>query len=477
MTANAVAQFNSFLTELCDKISAWKDTDTYAGRMDVGFELDNVFLSTDGDEIGAALVSVADSTGREGKVYIGSVDEGYIVTAEEYDPAYIYNFGAPTVITNENGLSYEIGYGKVSLDGLISTVGNRPFEAGIYTITDAVIGGDTLVSVVGQDRIPLRAGMAVTADGMTGAAYLIDGKVSCMGNLYDTVSFKVVPHDIPSGEIGPERVGMTDMLYAYQSLLDGMYWTSVSAGSAANAVWDIYDRADARQYGVTTLMASNVYDSVVLSAGMNEILTLSAMQQLAEYYDSNDSVKGLEISLYGDGMDAPFVRGSIVDTYGNTVYDDVVFTPFFQSDDTVLERGVDYKVGQNTLVAVWTEGQELSSWYNLGMNTDGYETLFIEDGYTFRISQLGSCDSDGMHNCTSLEFKVTKVRYIEPGAVNPSNDPDAKDVNRNIISLVCIIIGAAACAFASCAAEPVLPEEDEEGAGGSFPDASSLSFC
>lgn len=94
---------------------------------------------------------------------------------------------------------------------------------------------------------------------------------------YNGVSFKVVPSDIPSGEDAPEAVDLTPILKAYQKLLDRIYWTSVSANNSASAVWSIYDRADRKDYGVTTLMASNVYDSAVLSEGMNEILTLSAM--------------------------------------------------------------------------------------------------------------------------------------------------------------------------------------------------------
>ncbi|MDC7950995.1 hypothetical protein PAA26_02805 [Methanomassiliicoccaceae archaeon COG_1] len=208
----------------------------------------------------------------------------------------------------------------------------------------------------------------------------------------------MVPEDIPSGEQAPGKVDLTPMLRAYQTLLDRLYWTSVSANNAAGAVWNIYDRADAKDYGVSTLMSSNVYDSVVLSEGMNEILTLSAMQQLATYYDANgDDLKDLQIGLYGEGMDAPFVRGSILDEFGNTVYSDVIFTPFFQSDSVVLERCIDYTVDQNCLVAVWTDGRELSSWYADAMRSEGYETAFIEKGYTFQITQLGKCDSTGEH--------------------------------------------------------------------------------
>ena len=294
---------------------------------------------------------------------------------------------------------------------------------------------------MGPSALSLDAGMAIGSDGMVSVAYLDSDRIFYGNSNYGTISFKVVPEDIPDGEQAPDRVDLTPVLRAYQGLLDKLYWTSVSANSSASAVWNIYDRADARDYGVTTLMASNVYDSVVLSEGMNEILTISAMQQLAAYYDANGSLDGLAVGLYSDGMDAPFVRGSILDEFGNRVYDDVIFTPFFQSEDTVLERGMDYNVKQNTLVAVWADGKDLTAWYSDSMPTDGYDTLFIEDGYTFQITQLGVCDSSGMHSEPKVEFKVTKVGYIAPGEVNLTNDPDPSGQTRNILMIICIAAG------------------------------------
>ncbi len=441
MTANAVAQIDSFLDEVSEKIAAWDGKDTYSGKMEVGFVFDNIRMLTDSDDVSADMVSVADARNGTGKVYIGTVGEDYIVTSEDYVPSYVYNFGVRTSITSEDGKTYVLETGRNYLSGISSTVGNRPFEPGIYTISNAIIGGDTLSAVTGSSYIPLKAGMAMGSDGDVTVAYLDNGRIVGNGGNYGTISFLVSPGDIPSGEEAPDKVDLTPMLKAYQTLLDRLYWTSVSANNAASAVWSIYDRAAAKDYGVSTLMASNVYDSVVLSEGMNEILTLSAMQQLATYYDANGDLQDLQIGLYGDGMDAPFVRGSILDGFGNTVYDDVIFTPFFQSDSVTLERGLDYTVDQNTLVAVWTDGRELSSWYSDGMRTDGYETVFVEDGYTFIISQLGVCDSSGMHSEPRVDFKVTKVDYISPGRANLTDDPEADSAGKNVLKIVCIAAG------------------------------------
>ena len=455
MTANAVAQIDSFLGEVSEKIASWDGKDTYSGNMEAGFVFDNTRMLTDSADIGADLISVANAHGTSGKVYIGTVGEDYIVTSEDYEPSYVYNFGARTSVTSEGGLTYVLETGKNYLSGISSTVGNKPFEAGIYTVSDAVIGGDTLSAVMGSSSVPLKAGMAMRSDGNVSLAYIDNGNVVCNGT-YGTISFLVVPGDIPSGEQAPDKVDLTPMLKAYQTLLDKLYWTSVSANNSASAVWSIYDRADQKDYGVTTLMASNVYDSVVLSEGMNEILTLSAMQQLATYYDANDDIKDLQIGLYGEGMDAPFVRGSILDEYGNTVYGDVIFTPFFQSESVTLERGIDYTVDQNCLVAIWTDGRELSSWYSDAMRTDGYETLFVEDGYTFQITQLGVCDGSGMHSEPKVDFKVTKVDYIAPGKANLTDDPDADSAGKNVLKIVCIVAGAILAVLGFVRRSPVL---------------------
>jgi len=443
MTANAVAQMDSFFDDISEKVDGWSGTDTYDGQMSIGFMLDNTKVFTSGNSLNGDLISVADASGKDAKVYVGTVGEGYIVTSESYRPAYVYNFGGTTSITSENGTTYVLQTGKNYLSDLRSTVGNKAFEPGIYRISNAVIGGDTLSSVMGASYIPLKAGMAMQTDGTVRVAILDGESVICGNGTFGSLSFKVEPAGIPSGEDAPESVDLTRVLKAYQGLLDKLYWTSVSANNAAGAVWNIYDRADARDYGVSTLMSSNVYDSVVLSEGMNEILTLSAMQQLATYYDANgDRLDSLQIGLYGTGMDAPFVRGSILDEYGNEVYSDVIFTPFFQSDSVTLERGIDHSVQQNTLVAVWADGRDLTAWYSDAMRTDGYETAFIEKGYTLRISQLGVCDSDGMHNEPKVDFKVTKVDYVAPEKTHLTDDPDPGAEGKSILKYVCIAAGA-----------------------------------
>ncbi len=444
MTANAVAQIDKFFGEVSEKVSKWSDTETYNDKMQIGFVLDNNQMLTKSNDFDADLISVFDTQGSTGKVYIAKVESSNVVTVGNtdetttttYSPSYIYNFGIPTTITSTDGNSLVLQSGKNILPD--------DFQSGIYTISNALIGGDSMSPVL--DSSKLKAGLAMTVNGSTTVAYLgNDDRIVHSGQKYDKISFLVDPQDIPDGENKPSSVDMKSVLIAYQTLLDKLYWTSVSANTAAEAVWGIYDTMNAANYSVTTFMTSNNFDSsVTLSAGMNQIMTISATQQLAEYYNSNGgNVNDLKIGLYDKNIDAPFVRGSILDEYGNTLYGDVIFTPFFQSESVTLTTSSSgYEVTQSTLVAVWTDGQELTAWKDSGMDADGYQSLFIEDGYTLKVTQLGVCDSSGMDgSLKELEFKVNKVNFIDPGKVNLTEDTDWEKVAKNILKVICIVIG------------------------------------
>lgn len=438
MSSNAVAQFDSFLEEVSDKTSKWAEDETYSGKMTVGFALDNTSYTSSGG-FDARILSVAESKGT-GKIYIGTVGGDSIVTSDTYAPAYIINYGPRTVISG-NGLSYAIESGMTYLEDLYSVEGHKRFASGVYTVTDATLGGDSMSPVIGG--IQLQSAMSFDNAGKLRYAVLDGETVRCDSMKYGSFGFKAEASGIPDGESNPDAVDLLPVLKAYQKLLDKLYWTTVSANNSARAVWDIYDRADAKDYGVTTLMSSNVYDSVVLSDSMNEVMTLSAMQQLADYYGiHSDDLADLTIGLYADGMDAPFVRGSIIDRFGNTVYDDVIFTPFFQFEDVTLQRGTDYRVDQNTFIAIWHDGMELTAWHRDSMSTEGYKTAFIEDGYVIRATQLAQCDSQGMHNQASIDFKVTKVRYIDPGKAGLNDDIGFHRTAKNILQTLCLIVGA-----------------------------------
>ena len=466
MLANAVAQINSFFDHVSANVGEWGNANTYSGKMTIGFSLDNVDITTTTSNFDAELLSIANAKGTSGQVFISVIGSDYIVTDDMmidedsengYRPAYIYNFENSSITITGEGGSYLLAPGINYIDELRSVTGNQPFVEGIYAVSNATIGGDTLAEIVGSSRLQLSAGLLMEVGGAYNLATM-DGTVVKYNNMnYNSLLFKVTPQNPPDDYEASEGVDIKLNLEAYSMLLDKLHWTAESANSAAQAIWNIYDSANAKNYNITTLMSTNVYDSVVLSSGMNAVMTISAMQQLATYYDMNgEKISSMEISIYDDSMDSPFVKGDVLDRYGNLLYKDVIFTPFFQSDNVTLERSVDYTVDQNTLLAIWSAGDAtLNEWYSTGMELDNYLTVFMDKGAVFKINELAQCDSDGIHSKNSIEFKVTKVEYISPNEMDLRKDLSPEQVSSSLLKIAIMVAGVLVAVYGLLKREPL----------------------
>lgn len=446
MTANAVAQINAFFNTVSKHIEAYGSKDTYKGNMKAGlvFGNDNAFTSV--GNWNADLISVPD-TSVSNKVYIGYVKDENFTAAESiseaeaagaYKPSYLYCFSDTAKITDGEH-TYSLSKGKTYLSAL------ENFEPGIYTVENGMIGGDSLAEVLGEAE--LKAGLAVECDGNLSYAYLDGSDVKYNSMTYKDVSFQVVPSKYEGGD-APAKTDLTRVLTAYQKLLDKMVWTAQSADSSASAVWKIYDSAQSKNASITTLMASNVYDTYVLSDGMNEAMTLSASKQLTDWYSShNGDLSGLSISLYSSKMDAPFIRGSVTDSFGNTVYKDAVFTVFLQEDDATIKTGSDYTLTQNATLAVWTAWDD--SWETLedwktksDMKTSDCTFDTVGEGYVISVTEQATVDKEGLHQQDSIDYKVTKARYIAPEDITDPGHTEPKDSDTDWLKIVCIVGGA-----------------------------------
>ena len=449
LTANAVAQFNSFTDEISDRLTETATKEAYSGKVLSGFSVDMFSFSTNGGDWDVKLTTITKVKPGD-RIYIDAVNDDFMVLEDDcYNPGFVYSLGNALRIESSNGDMYELPEGKTDLLSMTSVHGNG-FQSGIYTVRcSGTIAGDSIVSLAEGESVQMHAGLVMRCDGIERYVYLDGGLIyqDDPDNVHGKVCMSFRADRIPEGESNPEPVDATNVLRAYQMLLDRIAWVQSSSVSSAYAVWNIYSEADSKDYTVTTLMNSNVYDSVVLSEQMNEIMTVSAMQQLTSYYKTyGENLKNLRIGLYSDDMKAPFVRGSVIDRYGNTVYGDVIYTPFFQSGNVTMSVSTDYEVDQNVVVAVWANGQDLRQWYENGMDTDGYTTMFAGEGYILTASQIAVCDQDGMTNSPTLEFKVTKVDFIEPEKVSPIGLPDISETS-GWLQIVCILMGSVSLVY------------------------------
>lgn len=434
MNVNAVAQIDSFFDELSSVVAGWSGKDTYDGKMSIRWDFGSRTMSSESVWDGT-LISVADSDKKDAKVYISTIYDDYIAPTQNYDAGYLYNLSDSTVNISNGEKTYSLAPGITHLGDMVG------FESGIYTF-NGVLGGDCIAATV--DSVSLSSGLVMVSDTGTEVAIVRDGGILVDGVSCNDVTVTLVPEDIPSGSDYPmpTPVSLEDVMLSYQALLDRLENTAVAANNASHAVWEIYNHANAKNHNVTTLMSSNTYDVTVLSEQMNQVLLLSAMEQLTSYYaDNGENFEDLRIGLYSEGMDAIFIRGNIVDRYGNTLYEDVIYTPFFQEKDVTITNGEQYTVDQKVLVAIWNNGQDLVQWKDDGMETEGYDTVFFDDGTVLINSQLATCNDKGMNNEESVTFHVSKVDYIKPGVVDPITTPDVEDSNAGIVKLVMAIAG------------------------------------
>ena len=462
MSANAVAQVNLFLDAQAERTEGWESKDAYSGLMGISFRAGGREMSSSDGDWRAELLSVADVGNGPGRVYIGLVQGDDVLSADGYEPSRLIALDDRTTISGE-GMSFVLKKGENMLSEL-RTLSGQAFKPGIYRLSGTV-AGDTLAEVTGPSALELRPGMAIRTGGSLFLAHLDgSGSVILNGASYGSLSFKVTPGSTPSGPDTekPEPVDLKGMMESYGALLRTMGWTAASAERSARAVWDVYCECASKEYSVTTLMAPDAYDGYVLGAGMKEAMTLSSMQQLAAYYQEHSGdLGGLYIGLYGSGdvSSSFFVRGSVTDGLGRTLYEDVVYTPFFQSENETLKDGSDHRIGQNALVMVWgrADGLTLPQWYEKA-SSEGvvhYETAFAERGWTLGISELAECDGGGMHPKDAVSLKVTQVSFVDPEKTRTYGDPDPQQKGTNWLLFACLALGIVLAAYGIVRREPV----------------------
>ena len=132
---------------------------------------------------------------------------------------------------------------------------------------------------------------------------------------------------------------------------------------------------------------------------------------------------------------ALFVRGDIVDSTGEVLYDDVIFTPFYRQATTLT-------VGSNSVqreatIAIWGDGENLSSWDGI---TDASRAKLesIGSGYTLVIAEM---ENKGQM-VNSVDLSINDIEIIDPGQLihTPNKDGADNDLDK-IIMLVLVLFG------------------------------------
>ena len=409
MLDNAASQINAMFDLVSSSLGMWNDTEVYAGKMTVELNWGSGSMSTKDSlkiSVGAASTDVKDG---HGKVFL--TDESTIWAS------------AATTISSDEGTELSLEEGYTDLADLAG------FEDGVYTLGSGVSYCGDILGVIDAEAAPLHAGMVMGCGNTTELAIYDDGSIIIDGSRGTSVNLTIHPEGAES-----KTTDLTQILEDYSALMETINWTMTNAVSAAGTVWNIFDKAGQASVYLSTLMVPNDYEDMQLTQAQQVLITILAMEQLASYWDeSSESLKEGEYVM-SDSL-ALFVRGDIVDSTGEVLYDDVIFTPFYRQDTALT-------VGSNTVqreatIAIWGGGENLSSWDGI-TDTSKAKLESIDSGYKLVIAEM---ENKGQM-VNSVDLSVNDIGIIDPGQLvhTPNKDGTDNDLDR-IIMLVLVLFG------------------------------------
>ncbi len=409
MLDNAASQINAMFDLVSDSLGMWNDTEVYADRMTVELNWGSGSMSTKDSlkmSVGSAVPDVQDG---HDKVFL--TDESTIWASSS------------TTITSDDGIELQLDRGYTDLTDI------EGFEDGVYALGSGVSYCGDILGIIDIEAAPLYAGMVMGCGDTAKLATYDDGGIIVDESRGSSVSLTIHPDGAES-----KTTDLTPILEDYSALMETINWTMTNAVSAAGSIWSIFDRAGQASVYLSTLMVPNNYEDMQLTQAQKVLITILAMEQLASFWDeSSESLKEGEYVM-SDSL-ALFVRGDIVDSTGEVLYDDVIFTPFYRQATTLT-------VGSNSVqreatIAIWGDGENLSSWDGI---TDASRAKLesIGSGYTLVIAEM---ENKGQM-VNSVDLSINDIEIIDPGQLihTPNKDGADNDLDK-IIMLVLVLFG------------------------------------
>ena len=409
MLDNSAAQISALYDLVAESLDDWNQTDTYRDKMELELNWGSGSMRTKtsfGLDFGTATVDV-----KSGADCVYLTTESTVWTSEA------------ATITDPEGNSFDLSKGFNDLSGFVG------FEDDMYTLQSGVTYCGDMMAVLDQGAAPLYSGAVMQCGDETKVAIYSDGHIIVDGRQSDRLSLTIHPEGA-----GSMTADITDIMGQFSSLMDTVHLTMANASSAAASVWGIYDKAGQASAYLSTLMVPNIYDGMEITQSQQELITILAMEQLASYWNDNGDQIKTDDYMMSDSMSL-FVRGDIIDSTGETLYEDVILTPFFYQD-TSISTGT-FSVQRQAILAIWGTGENLSSWDGLS-DSDKAALMVAEPGYSVVVYEMKNQGQMTDH----ADLTVNKISIIDPYKLSHGvhqTDPD-NDLDK-IIMLALVLLG------------------------------------
>ena len=433
MIANASEHFNEQFEAAAKTVAAWGEGDKAEyygdGKMQLHFSLGNNTVSVDANTAFTAK--------------LGTVVRNVSATGD-----CVYYAGGPVWVDEDATMVGIDGYTINLKKGWNYIAEQDAFDyPGIYQLdhgrTYFATSMTSIISTADAYAAPVQVAFIITTnDDMLLASYDNAGGYITDGSTRGSLSLRVIAQGNPYRE-----VDMSSLLQNFAELQMAISGTTSDANTSARAVWGIYDSAGEVSYYLTTLSVPDVYENVTLNDAQKRMMTIVAMDQLAEYWDDHgDEVKTDDYEATLDSLSL-YCRGSIKvigsDGTLETIYDDVIYTPIFYQD-TTLKVGTNHQNKMTAFVMIWGEGTSLASFTGEGIDVNETNIMALEPGCQLGITEI---KHDGQIK-QSVDLKVSEIEWIDVEDIDPRDpyDPQQNDLAQ-LFRLIFMALGVGLVAY------------------------------
>ncbi|MDY0236765.1 MAG: hypothetical protein RBR71_12130 [Gudongella sp.] len=393
MMMNAAAQINQNYQLVSDALDTWNGIERYSNKMALEFTL-GATKFTSKTNWGATL-------GTSTTVTSSAADRVYVAAGD----LIVYG-GSATIRNVYTSETYSLNEGSNDLEDIDG------WTDGVYELQTGRQYFGNILEVFEVDAAPVYASMVMEYGTNSRLLQYDDGILLSDGYQYNTVNVSIIPDDASA-----QTEDMTGLLAEYDDLRNSIMSVMVASVSASTSVWNIYDRAGAASAYLTTLTVPETYENVQLSQAQQEIITVLALEQLADYYKQHSDIKTGNYVLTPGSLSL-YIRGDIIDEDGREIAENAIYTPFFCQDTTIAEGS--NETSRQAIVAIWdTDPETLSSWDNeVGIESCRLGTLAAgADLYAYELMYGGEI-------VTTVELEVSDIDIIDPEVLESHRGDD-----------------------------------------------------
>lgn len=319
----------------------------------------------------------------------------------------IYVTGATGTLTAENGTTYTLSCGRNSIENYptgIYTLGIGSGYAGSFI---PVAGGADLSGAVALNDTGNFIIVTADGDGMT--------MITSYGSSTPVSSFGyVITHGSENTVI---EVDMDGTLVSWNNLISEFENTVSRTVTTGSNAWKLFDTlGEASQLVSVSAIMPNI-ENLSLTDDQIYALSLLSMIEMSEWYDRTASRMNVsDLYMSAESLELK-CHGKILDGAGNTLADDVIFTPFNYIRDQQISSAKDTVWTQPGVAVVWAIGP-MSSWDG-NTDTSAMRIVTLTEGCTLQIDSM-TYRGETVENLT---LEIRQMQKMLTDIYSPHTEP------------------------------------------------------